>query len=186
MQTPESNPTTRACAFCGEKFSGGPRQIYCKKAHKQAAWRARAESPATVGEPSDESVAAAESETLAPFELSFRGARLWDSLLAQDEQLTDESHPMREVALSACRTADRVEQLERTSASVPHVIEGKAGPTMHPVLAEVRQQAALLARLVAALRLPDEASGKRPQRRQVRGVQLPAEVRSARDRLRAV
>ena len=105
--------------------------------------------------------------------------------MSQDVELEDEQNPMREVALSACRTADRVEHLEIQSTEVDSVIEGSKGnPQMHPVLAEVRQQAALLARLVAALRLPDEASGKRPQKRQVRGVQQPSKVSSL-DRARA-
>jgi hypothetical protein len=85
---------------------------------------------------------------------------------------------MREVALTACRTADRVEHLEGLAATTDPVVEGRAGPMIHPLLAEVRQQAALLARLVAALRLPDEATGKKPQRRQLRGVQKPSAVSS--------
>jgi hypothetical protein len=36
---------------------------------------------------------------------------------------------------------------------------------------------------LAALRLPDEATGQRPQKRQLRGVQQPAK---ARDRLKVV
>lgn len=110
--------------------------------------------------------------------LDVRGARLWDSLLSQDDSLADESNPMREVALSACRTADRVELLERLSQSVEPVIEGRSGPSVHPVFMELRQQSALLARLVAALRLPDTASGRRPQKRQLRGVQKPSKVSS--------
>jgi len=113
-----------------------------------------------------------------PFDLGTRGERLWASLLAQDTSLEDESSPMREVALSACRTADRVEHLERLSRTVDAVIEGRTGPMIHPILAEVRQQSALLARLVSALRLPDEATGKKPQRRQLRGVQKPSAVSS--------
>ncbi len=111
-------------------------------------------------------------------DLQARGRRLWESLLAQDVNLEDETNPMREVALSACRTADRVDHLERMAAEVDPIIEGKAGPMTHPLFAEVRQQAALLARLVSALRLPDEATGKRPQRRQMRGVQKPSAVSS--------
>lgn len=111
-------------------------------------------------------------------DLGERGQRLWVSLLAQDAALSDELNPAREIALSACRTADRVEHLERQALSVDSVIEGRSGPMIHPVFAEVRQQEALLARLVAALRLPDKASGKRPQHRQVRGVQQPARVSS--------
>jgi hypothetical protein len=117
-------------------------------------------------------------------DLGTRGARLWASLLAQDASLEDEQNPMREVALSACRTADRVDHLERLSVETDPVVEGRQGPMIHPLLAEVRQQSALLARLVAALRLPDEATGKRPQKRQVRGVQKPSAVSSL-DRARA-
>ncbi len=83
---------------------------------------------------------------------------------------------MREVALSACRTADRVDHLEELARTTEPVVEGRGGPMIHPLLAEVRQQSALLARLVAALRLPDEATGKKPQRRQLRGVQQPSAV----------
>jgi len=117
-------------------------------------------------------------------DLGTRGQRLWDSLLAQDSALEDESNPMREVALSAARTADRVDHLEQMAATIDPVVEGRGGPMIHPLLAEVRQQSALLARLVAALRLPDEATGKRPQKRQVRGVQKPSAVSSL-DRARA-
>ena len=118
-------------------------------------------------------------------DLGTRGARLWTSLLAQDVSLDVANNPMREVALSACRTADRVQLLEERAALVDPVVEGKSGPTTHPVYVEVRQQETTLARLIAVLRLPDEVSGKKPQRRQLRGVQQPS-GKSARDRLKAV
>lgn len=117
-------------------------------------------------------------------DLGARGQRLWDSLLAQDASLEDVQNPMREVALSAARTADRVDHLEDLARTTDPVVEGRGGPMIHPLLAEVRQQAQLLARLVAALRLPDEATGKKPQRRQLRGVQQPKAVSSL-DRARA-
>lgn len=107
-----------------------------------------------------------------------RGERLMASLVTQDPTLEDVDNPMREVAISACHAADRVDQLEALCAVTPPVFEGRTGPITHPVFGEVRQQAALLARLVAALRLPDEASGKRPQKRQLRGVQQPSKVSS--------
>jgi hypothetical protein len=111
-------------------------------------------------------------------DLGARGQRLWDNLLGQDTSLEDEGNPMREVALTACRTADRVEHLEGLAATTDPVVEGRQGPMIHPLLAEVRQQSALLARLVAALRLPDDATGRKPQRRQIRGVQKPSAVSS--------
>ncbi|MEU6709992.1 hypothetical protein ABZ897_00820 [Nonomuraea sp. NPDC046802] len=120
-----------------------------------------------------------------PFNLGPRGERLWASLLAQDATLEDEEAPGREVALSACRTADRLETLEELAATAEPMIEGRMGPVANPLLTEVRQQAALLARLVAALRLPDQATGKRPQKRQLRGVQRPASVSSLEQARRA-
>ena len=120
-----------------------------------------------------------------PVGLGTRGARLWASLLSQDSALEDDADPRREVALSACRTADRVEQLEQMAMGVDPVVEGRAGPMTHPLFGEVRQQSALLARLLAALRLPDEATGKRPQKRQLRGVQKPTSKVSSLERARA-
>lgn len=104
-----------------------------------------------------------------PAGLGPRGSRLWSSLLAQDALLEDEANPMREVALQAARTADRLEYLDEQIATVDDPAKA---------LAEERQQSATMARLISALRLPDEASGKRPQRRQLRGVQKPSKVSS--------
>ncbi len=57
----------------------------------------------------------------------------------------------------------------------------------HPVLVEVRQKATLLSRLIAALRLPDERTGKRPQARPVRGVHaLASPGASVKDRMRSL
>ena len=110
--------------------------------------------------------------------LGTHGKRLMASLVAQDAMLDDESNPMREVALRACATADRVAHLGELSLTVDAIIEGRVGPTMHPVFSELRQQESHLARLISALRLPDEATGKRPQKRQLRGVQKPSKVSS--------
>jgi hypothetical protein len=109
-----------------------------------------------------------------PDGLSSRGARLWLSLLAQDSLLEDETNPMREVALQACRTADRLEDIDSEIASAEDRLR---------LLAEERQQSQAMARLISALRLPDEATGKKPQRRQLRGVQKPSSVSSL-DRMR--
>lgn len=107
-----------------------------------------------------------------------RGTRLMQQLVARDGSLEDDDNPFREVATAACETADRVAHLQQIAREVESVIEGQRGPTMHPIFAEVRQQEAALARLISALRLPDEATGKRPQKRQVRGVQQPSKVSS--------
>jgi hypothetical protein len=112
-------------------------------------------------------------------ELGERGQRLWDNLLAREADLTDEANPAREVAITACRTADRVELLEQQCLLTDPVLERPAGgPMIHPLYVEVRNQAALLSRLIAALRLPDIASGKKPEHRQVRGAQQPTAMSS--------
>jgi hypothetical protein len=107
-------------------------------------------------------------------ELDERGRRLWDSLMNQDPTLLEENNPQREIALSACRTADRVDVLEHWAADNEPMIQGRAAQSMHPAWAEVRQQALLLARLVAALRLPDLATGKKAAARSgVRAMNQP-------------
>lgn len=116
-------------------------------------------------------------------ELGPRGSRLWASLTAQDAELASVDCPRHETALTACRAADRLDALEALAAETPFVLEGKSGPLTHPVHVEVRQAGLALARHLAALRLPDEATGKRPQRRQVRGVQAGSV--SSLDRARA-
>jgi hypothetical protein len=117
-------------------------------------------------------------------DLGPRGARLWASLLAQDATLEDEQNPAREVAVTACRTADRLDWLEQMTVDTEPVVEGRQGPMIHPLFAEVRQQSQLFARLVAALRLPDEATGRKPQRRPMRGAHAPPPV-NMRDRMRS-
>jgi hypothetical protein len=91
----------------------------------------------------------------------------------------NEKNPLREVAITACLTADRVDRLEELAADVePWVTTDKGALVTHPVLVEVRQQANLLARLVASLRLPDPKTDKRPQTRPLRGVHAPSKVSS--------
>lgn len=107
-------------------------------------------------------------------DLGARGARLMRSLVAKQPTLAEESNPMHEVALSAARAADRLERLEKQAEAVDAFVETKGGLATHPLLVEVRQQATLLARLIAALRLPDEKTGKRPQGRPLRGVHAPS------------
>lgn len=124
--------------------------------------------------------------TDAPAGLAESGRLLWAAFLAQDAALEDELNPLRFTALNACRAQDRCDVLFAVCKDEPVMLDnGKGQPVAHPAWVEARQQEALVSRLTAALRLPDEASGKRPQKRQVRGVQKPPQG-SARDRLRAV
>ncbi len=103
------------------------------------------------------------------------GARLWEALLARDETLTRPANPLREIALEACRTKDRCDQLDEICRREPPTVDnGRGRRIAHPAWAEVRQQEATLSRLVAALRLPDPLTGRRPQRRGARGVYRPS------------
>ncbi len=103
------------------------------------------------------------------------GARLWAALLAQDETLTAASNPWREVALEACPVKDRCDQLDEVCRREPPTVDnGRGRRIAHPAWVEVRQQEATLRRLVAALRLPDPLTGRRPQRRGARGVYRPS------------
>lgn len=102
--------------------------------------------------------------------LGERGARLWAEVT--------ESHtlaaPERELLLEACRCADRLEKLDRylTGADTSWLDLEKMRRddteyrvTIDAALSEARQQQNILKQLVASLRLPDEASGKKPQAR---------------------
>lgn len=103
--------------------------------------------------------------------LDSRGRRLWDSIHTQHPNISDAE---REVALEACRVADRLERLDHLCRVNQPVIETEKGQLItHPAFAEARQQANLLKQLVASLRMPEPASGKRPQVRSARGVQQP-------------
>lgn len=115
-----------------------------------------------------------QKSTEAPPGLAERGQRMWASLLAQDVSLEYVHNPARDVAYEACRVADLLERFAVECEGAPLTIEGRSGPINNPILAERRQQQQNLKQLVAALRLPDEATGKRPQRRTARGAQRPS------------
>lgn len=71
--------------------------------------------------------------------------------------------------LQACRTADRLDRLEVEAAAGSVTVTNFRGDQVaHPAMVEARQQAIVLARLLAALRMPaGEEGGQliRPQRR---------------------
>lgn len=106
---------------------------------------------------------------------------MWQSLMAQDAALSDTLNPNRDVALEACRAKDRCDVLNEVCLSEPVMLDnGKGQPVAHPAWVEARQQANMLKQLVAALRMPDTATGKRPQRHLgAAGVRQPNNVGSA-------
>jgi hypothetical protein len=68
----------------------------------------------------------------------------------------------------ACRVVDRLDWLAAKVEEDGMLVDGRP----HPALVESRAQAIVLARILAALRLPDDA-GDQPQRRSIRGVYQP-------------
>lgn len=67
---------------------------------------------------------------------------------------------------NAARTADTLAALDRRVAADGEVLDTPTGPRVHPAVVEARQQRLTLARLLAALRLPDDEDDEvRPQRR---------------------
>lgn len=93
----------------------------------------------------------------APAGLRTAGRRLW-------RQMVDvyELDPSEQTALeSACRTADELADLQAVLAEVstPTVAGSKGQTRVHPLYAEVRQHRLALARLLAAIDLPDDAAG---------------------------
>lgn len=98
-----------------------------------------------------------------PAGLGSSGRKLWRAVCADFELETHELLLLRQVA----RCADDLDALaaavKRDGAVVSHP---ERGPVPNPALCESRLQRVVFARLVSALRLPeDHAAGSRPQRR---------------------
>jgi len=94
------------------------------------------------------------------------GRRLWSSVT--DAYDLDEHE--RALLVEACRTADALTVLDAVVRAEGPLLDGPQGVRAHPALAEARQQRIVLARLLAALRLPaggegDAQAGARPPRR---------------------
>jgi hypothetical protein len=91
-----------------------------------------------------------------PSGLQAGGRRLWRAITRQHALEQHEA----DLLTQACRTVDLLERLEAAATAGPLTVDGRA----NPVIVEARQQRITLARLLAALRLPDADAG-RPQRR---------------------
>jgi hypothetical protein len=107
----------------------------------------------------------------APAGLKARGRKLWNDITSGYE-IADK--PAELVMLEeACRIADRLEALDEILrgdsevwARLVHDLQTESYVLrIDSALSEARQQANQMKQLLAALRLPDEQSGKRPQQR---------------------
>lgn len=108
-----------------------------------------------------------------------RGGRaLWDAITAEHDL-----DPAQQVQLiEACRAKDRLDQLDEllrgdvsTWARLTYKLhsEDKYELVVDAALSQANNTANLLKQLLAALRLPDAATGKRPGYHGPRGVQKP-------------
>jgi hypothetical protein len=78
-------------------------------------------------------------------------------------------HHERVILAQACEVLDLVTSLQEVVAREGPLVTTAAGDVrVHPAAVELRLERLVLARLLAALRVPDEA-GKRPQERPPRG-----------------
>lgn len=122
-------------------------------------------------------------------DLGPRGRRLWRDLLKRDPRLADQANPDRAVAVEACRVADQLEALQAILDGHGSLMDEdpRGGPRMHPAWKAQQEARPLLARLLVALRMPDQQTGEVPQRRGVRGAYAPrsAQVASLADRMKA-
>lgn len=95
------------------------------------------------------------------------GRKLWDSM--QDSYIFDEHELV--LLREACRCADLLDDLAAIVGRDGPMVSGRSGDRSHPALVEARLQKAVMARLLAALRLPageegdHQAGARRPQRR---------------------
>ena len=94
--------------------------------------------------------------------LGVAGRRLWLAIVDDFELSEHESG----LLLEACRTVDSLEQLQAVVDAEGVVVESPHGRKCNPALVEARAQRAVLAKLMASLRLPAGVEGKARARRE--------------------
>src|SRR4051794_31768305 len=91
-----------------------------------------------------------------PKGLGTAGRALWRSIAGPYELRADELRTLEDAA----READLIERLEEAQRDAPLTVKGSQGQQVaSPFVSELRQHRAVLARLLAALHLPEEDSG---------------------------
>lgn len=98
------------------------------------------------------------SKPKVPATLAMAGKALWNDIAVKYDLRPDELA----VLTKACETADMIATLDKAWADLgkPFLTTGSMGQdVIHPLIGERRTQTAALARLLAQLKLPDDASG---------------------------
>jgi predicted nucleic acid-binding Zn-ribbon protein len=115
----------------------------------------------------------------APAGLRSGGKSLWDAITTAHPDL---DAPQRAQLEEACRAKDRLDKLDRVlrgdvdswSEAVYREADDRYELKIDAALSKANETANLMKQLLAALRLPDAATGKRPQFRGARGAQKPS------------
>lgn len=92
-----------------------------------------------------------------PASLEDAGATLWRDVVAKYDLRVDELAVLE----AACKTADMIATLDREwdNLGKPFMTRGSMGQdVIHPLIGERRTQQSALARFLAALKLPDDAT----------------------------
>lgn len=93
----------------------------------------------------------------APAGLGPAGAALWSDITSGYGLRADELRVLE----AACRQADLIVVLDEGLVGADLLVRGSQGQmVINPIISEVRQHRAALARLLAQLKLPDEDSGE--------------------------
>ncbi|GAA4766120.1 P27 family phage terminase small subunit [Citricoccus nitrophenolicus] len=101
-----------------------------------------------------------------PRGLEAAGKALWSNTVADFELSNVELAGLEE----ACRTRDRIKELDAAVTKDGLMITSSQGLRLHPAVAESRQQRLALARLLATLAIPGLEEDDLPASRGVRGV----------------
>jgi hypothetical protein len=128
--------------------------------------------------------------TEAPSALGPGGRALWQGI-ASEHELDDAQLVQLEEACRAKDRLDRLDELLRGDVEVWARLTHRTHTQDYELkidaaLAQANATANLMKQLLAALRLPDPVTGKKPQYRGPRGAQKPSVPGSSRDRLKAV
>lgn len=107
----------------------------------------------------------------APQGLGERGARMWVDVSEAFELRVDELRVLED----ACREIDLIDRMHCEQQDMPLTAKGSMGQVVAaPLLQELRAHRALLARLLGALRLPDDEEAQ-----QYEGRERSAKARTA-------
>jgi hypothetical protein len=95
-----------------------------------------------------------------PIHLGTKAKRLWSDVVGKYDLRADELRLLED----ACREIDIIERLEVEFRGADTMVKGSMGQLVaSPLLQELRQHRAVVARLLGQLKLPDEDAERAPE-----------------------